>query len=67
MSDFFQEAYRRARSRYTREQWLSLPPQQITDAIYQEMRQMDAETSGPSPSGGGRSRGRTPDTDGSKA
>jgi hypothetical protein len=42
MSDFFQEAYRRARSRYTEEQWLALTPQQITDAIYREMRAMDA-------------------------
>lgn len=42
MSDFFQEAYRRARSRYTQEQWLALAPQQITDAIYREMRAMDA-------------------------
>jgi hypothetical protein len=42
MSEFFQEAYRRARSRYTQEQWLALAPQQITDAIYREMRAMDA-------------------------
>jgi hypothetical protein len=42
MSDFFQEAYRRARSHYTQEQWLALTPQQITDAIYREMRAMDA-------------------------
>jgi hypothetical protein len=42
MSDFFQEAYRRARSRYTQEQWVALTPQQITDAIYREMRAMDA-------------------------
>ncbi|HEY1935387.1 MAG TPA: hypothetical protein VGG99_25550 [Acetobacteraceae bacterium] len=42
MSDFFQEAYRRARNRHTQEQWLALAPQQITDEIYREMRQMDA-------------------------
>ena len=42
MSDFFNEAYRRARSRFTAEQWLSLPPQQVTEAIYQAMREMDA-------------------------
>ena len=42
MSDFFNEAYRRARSRFTTEQWLSLPPQQVTEAIYQAMREMDA-------------------------
>ena len=76
MSDFFQDAYRRARSRYTREQWLSLPPQQITDAIYREMRQMDAETSTPSVAGTSRTpsvagttrpRGGAPDNEGSKA
>ena len=43
MSEFFQEAYRRARSRYTREEWLALVPQQVTDVIYREMREMDAE------------------------
>jgi hypothetical protein len=42
MSDFFNEAYRRARSRFTTEQWLALPPQQVTEAIYQAMREMDA-------------------------
>jgi hypothetical protein len=44
MSDFFNEAYRRARSRFTSEQWLALPPQQVTEAIYQAMREMDAAT-----------------------
>jgi hypothetical protein len=42
MSDFFNEAYRRARSRFTTEQWLALAPQQVTQAIYQAMREMDA-------------------------
>jgi hypothetical protein len=42
MSDFFNEAYRRARNRFTTEQWLALPPQQVTEAIYQAMREMDA-------------------------
>lgn len=46
MSDFFNEAYHRARSRFTAEQWLALPPQQVTEAIYQAMREMDAETAG---------------------
>jgi hypothetical protein len=46
MSDFFNEAYYRARSRFTAEQWLVLPPQQVTDAIYQAMREIDAETAG---------------------
>jgi hypothetical protein len=44
MSDFFNEAYHRARNRFTAEQWLALPPQQVTEAIYQAMREMDAET-----------------------
>jgi hypothetical protein len=44
MSDFFNEAHRRARSRFTTEQWLALPPQQVTEAIYQAMREMDAAT-----------------------
>jgi hypothetical protein len=44
MSDFFNEAYHRARSRFTAEQWLALPPQQVTEAIYQAMREIDAET-----------------------
>ncbi|HUB11207.1 MAG TPA: hypothetical protein VMB34_04555 [Acetobacteraceae bacterium] len=42
MSDFFNEAYRRARDRFTSEQWLSLTPQQVTQAIYQAMRELDA-------------------------
>lgn len=42
MSDFFNEAYRRARSRFTTEEWLALPPRQVTQAIYQAMRELDA-------------------------
>lgn len=42
MSDFFNEAYRRARAQFSADQWLSLPPQQVTQAIYQAMREMDA-------------------------
>lgn len=43
MSDYFQAAYERAQSRFTPDQWLALAPREITDAIYQEMRRMDAE------------------------
>ena len=44
MSDqTFQEAYGRVRSRYNDDAWFSLHPRQITDAIYQEIRQLDAE------------------------
>ena len=44
MSDTsFQEAYARVRARYTQDEWLALNPRQITDAIYREIRQIDAE------------------------
>ncbi len=43
MHDYFQAAYDRARARYTATQWLALDPRQITEAIYREMRQIDAE------------------------
>jgi len=44
MSDqIVHDAYARVRSRYTDEAWFALPPRTITDAIYQEMRQIDAE------------------------
>ena len=43
MGDYFQTAYERARARYSRDQWLRLDPRQLTEAIYREMRQMDAE------------------------
>lgn len=42
MSDFFNEAYRRARNRFTTEEWLALSPQEVTESIYQAMREMDA-------------------------
>jgi hypothetical protein len=46
MSDqIFQEAYTRVRARYSEEEWLALSPRQITDAIYREIRQIDAERS----------------------
>ena len=46
MSDFFNEAYRRARSQYTPDQWLALAPQQVTEAIYRAMRELDAANAG---------------------
>ncbi len=46
MSEFFRLAYQRTRARYSDEQWLTLEPRQITDAIYREMRLIDAETAG---------------------
>lgn len=49
MSDFFNEAYRRAHSRFTAEQWLALAPEQVTEAIYQAMREMDAATANQAP------------------
>jgi hypothetical protein len=38
-----QEAYARVRSRFTDEAWFALPQREITDAIYREMREIDAE------------------------
>jgi hypothetical protein len=44
MSDgSFQEAYARVRRRYSDQAWLALTPRQITEAIYREIRLMDAE------------------------
>ena len=44
MSDqIFQEAYARVRARYDEDTWLSLNPRQVTDAIYREIREIDAE------------------------
>jgi len=44
MSDqIVHDAYTRVRSRYTDDVWFALPPRTITDAIYREMRQIDAE------------------------
>jgi hypothetical protein len=44
MSDgSFQDAYARVRGRYSEQAWISLTPRQITDAIYREIRLIDAE------------------------
>ncbi|MDR3537158.1 MAG: hypothetical protein P4L71_11720 [Acetobacteraceae bacterium] len=44
MSDaLFQEAYARARNRFSDDAWLVLNPRQITEAIYREIREIDAE------------------------
>ena len=39
----FQEAYDRVRSRYDDLEWQALTPRQIADAIYREIRAIDAE------------------------
>lgn len=50
MSDqIVHDAYARVRSRYTDDVWFALPPRTITDAIYREMRQIDAERLGEPP------------------
>jgi len=41
--DIVQEAYARVRNRYPEAVWLALPPRQITEALYQEIRAIDAE------------------------
>lgn len=47
MSDpIVEEAYNRVRSRYSDEAWFALPPRALTDAIYKEIRQIDAERTG---------------------
>lgn len=44
MSDaLFQQAYARARGRFSDDAWLVLNPRQITEAIYREIREIDAE------------------------
>jgi hypothetical protein len=43
MSSSFQEAYSSARSRYSDEQWYALPMRDQSEAIYREMRRLDAE------------------------
>jgi hypothetical protein len=43
----FQEAYARVRSRFTEEAWIALTPRQITDLIYREIRELDAERNRP--------------------
>lgn len=63
MSDFFNEAYRRARSRFTPEQWVALTPQQVTRAIYEAMRELDAASIGPAPARGRDRSGRPPRKD----
>jgi len=48
MSDrIVDEAYKRVRSRFSDEAWFSLPPRTVTDEIYKEIRQIDAERSQP--------------------
>lgn len=42
----FQVAYDRARGKFSDDAWFSLNPRQITEAIYQEIRQLDAERVG---------------------
>jgi hypothetical protein len=37
----FQDAYARVRGRYNDQDWLNLPPREITDLIYREMREID--------------------------
>jgi hypothetical protein len=44
MSDrTFQEAYDRVRRRYSDREWLTLGNHRITEEIYREMREIDAE------------------------
>lgn len=45
----FQQAYDTVRRAYTDEAWHALTPRQITDAIYREIRRLDAERQGPDP------------------
>lgn len=50
MSDqIVQLAYERVRSRYGDDAWFALPPRALTDAIYREMREIDAERAGAGP------------------
>ena len=39
----FQEAFARVRATYDDDAWLALNPRQITEAIYREIRRLDAE------------------------
>ena len=44
MSDqTFREAYARAQSSYNNNDWQALSPHQVTEAIYRELRAIDAE------------------------
>ena len=38
----FQDAYARVRGRHTDQAWFALSPREITDAIYREIRRIDA-------------------------
>ena len=48
----FMQAYETVRRSYSDEAWNALTPRQITDAIYQEIRRIDAEIA----ASGGRGR-----------
>ena len=44
MSDhIFQDAYARVRGRHEDSDWFTLPPREITNSIYREMRLIDHE------------------------
>jgi hypothetical protein len=44
MTDFvFQEAYGRVRGRHSDQEWFTMTPRQITEAIYEEIRLVDQE------------------------
>jgi hypothetical protein len=50
MSDqIVQQAYDRVRSRFSDDAWFALPPRALTEAIYREMREIDAERAGAGP------------------
>jgi hypothetical protein len=42
----FQKAYQIVRQSYSDEAWAALTPRQITDAIYREIRRIDAPRAG---------------------
>jgi hypothetical protein len=42
----FQQAYEAAAARYSREEWATFGPSEITRMIYEEMRRLDAEAAG---------------------
>jgi hypothetical protein len=43
----FQQAFETVRKSWSDEAWNALTPRQITDAIYREIRRIDAETAAP--------------------
>jgi hypothetical protein len=44
MSDHvFQEAYDRVRSRHSPQEWFSMTPREITEAIFREIRAIDLD------------------------